>query len=196
MINDAIRVIRKFVCAIDDLAIPYYIGGSIASIVYGKARTTRDVDFVLTVRDADAQRLVERLDSEFHIDLVAVQRSISTGDCFNALELEAIFQADVFTPRPTPWIEEQFARRQLHRLGAGNQFVEVYLCSPEDVILNKLEWFRLGNEVSRLQWEDAVGVLTVQTQRLDNGYLDRWAEQLKLQELLSLARASVGDNLI
>jgi hypothetical protein len=185
MINDAIRVIRKFVTAMDELGIPYYIGGSIASIVYGKARTTRDVDFVLTVREEDAQRLVHRLGPEFHIDLVAVERSISTGDCFNALELEAIFQADVFTPHRSPWIDEQFARRQKHQLGS----VGAYLCSPEDVILNKLEWFRLGNEVSRLQWEDAVGVLTVQKNRLDEDYLDTWADQLGLSDLLSRARS-------
>lgn len=184
MVNDAIEAIRKFVDAIQELGIPYYIGGSMASIVYGKARTTRDVDFVLTVNQEDAIRLVSRLQANFHIDLVAVNRAIEAGDCFNALDLETIFQADVFTPHPSPWIKEQFARRQIHLLGAGQESVEAYLCSPEDVILNKLQWFGLGNEASRLQWEDAVGVLEVQ-QALDRGYLEKWARDLGLSGLLT-----------
>ena len=33
------------------------------------------------------------------------------------------------------------------------------LASAEDVVLSKLEWFRLGNEVSQSQWRDVIGVL-------------------------------------
>lgn len=192
MVNDATRAIRMFVDALDDLGFEYYIGGSMASIVYGKARTTRDVDFVLTVRPGDAERLVKRIAKDFHVDQVAVDRSIAEGDCFNALDLQNIFQVDVFTPLASPWIEEQFSRRRRQVLGGGGDAVEAYLCSPEDVVLNKLHWFRIGNEVSRLQWEDAVGVLVVQQGRLDETYLTRWAASLGLTDLLS--RAAIAAN--
>ena len=186
--DDAVGAIRRFVGVLQKLGIDYYIGGSIASIVYGKARTTRDVDFVLTIRPEDAPILVESLQGEFYVDRVAVERSIADRECFNALDLQTIFQVDVFTPDRSPWIEEQFRRRTMHILGVRDESVAVYLCSAEDVILNKLEWFRLGNEVSRLQWDDALGVLAVQRGRLDDAYLDSWATQLGLAQLLSRAR--------
>lgn len=192
MLNDAILAIRKFVDALAEAEIPYYIGGSIASIVYGKARTTRDVDFVLNVRNEDVSLLVQRLESRFFFDLVAVRRAVAEGDCFNALDLETIFQADVFTPLSSPWIDAQFARRQRHRLGGMNDGIDVYLGSPEDVVLNKLYWFRLGNEASTLQWGDAIGILEVQGSRLDINYLDEWADRLELTQVLSRAVLAAG----
>jgi hypothetical protein len=191
MLPDAIQTIRRFVTVLDDLSIDYYIGGSMASIAYGKARATRDVDFVLTVMQEDGRRLVERLRPRFYIDETAVERAISTGDCFNALDLDTVFQADVFTPLATPWIREQFERRRLGLLGSEESGVQVYLCSAEDVVLNKLEWFRLGNEVSEVQWQDALGVLAVQGSMLDRVYMNKWADELSLTELLSRAYASL-----
>jgi hypothetical protein len=187
-LEDAMDAIRKFIAAIEMLGIDYYIGGSIASIVYGMARTTRDVDLILTVRPENVPLLVQGLESEFYVDRLAAERSIANGDYFNVLDLRTIFQVDVFTPKHSPWIEEQFRRRTIQVLGVGKASISAYLCSPEDVVLNKLEWFRLGNEVSQLQWEDAIGVLAVQRNRLDDAYLDSWATKLGLFELLSRAR--------
>ena len=187
--NEAILAIRRFIPVLDELEIDYYIGGSIASIVYGRARTTRDVDFVITIDPSMTENFVERLQQQFYADIVAAARSVSTGECFNVLDLETIFQVDVFTPFDSPWNASQMARRQIHQLGFGGDSVEVFLASPEDVLLHKLLWYRLGNEVSRLQWEDALGVLEVQGKRLDDEYLDRWAPALDLRDLLDRARS-------
>ena len=53
--------------------------------------------------------------------------------------------------------------------------------------LSKLEWFRLGDEVSRRQWDDVVGVLRVQHNALDRGYLLEWARQLGIADLVEKA---------
>lgn len=187
MLNDALITIRKFVRAIEDLQIDYYIGGSIASIVYGFARTTRDVDVILTLSSPEVAGFVQRVERDFYVDAAAVERGVSTGTCFNAIDSETIFQVDVFTPLTNDWIRSQFIRRQLHQIGIGNEPLNVFLVSPEDVILNKLNWFRLGNEISRLQWEDAVGVISVQRGVLDEAYLAEWANRLELENLLAQA---------
>jgi len=64
-----------------------------------------------------------------------------------------------------------------------------YFATPEDIILSKLEWYRMGGEVSVRQWNDAVGVLKVQGERLDRDYLSRWASELAVEDLLDRARA-------
>ena len=57
----------------------------------------------------------------------------------------------------------------------------------EDIILAKLEWYRLGNEISDRQWRDILGILKVQAGRLDLDYLRKWAVELKVADLLQRA---------
>ena len=61
----------------------------------------------------------------------------------------------------------------------------VYVKSPEDTILRKLLWYRMGGEVSDRQWSDILGVLQVQGGRLDREYLAKWAAQLRVDDLLA-----------
>lgn len=62
------------------------------------------------------------------------------------------------------------------------------LASAEDIILHKLLWFRMGGGASERQWLDVINVLKVQAGRLDEDYLDRWANDLDLVPLLCEAR--------
>ncbi|MBC8508691.1 MAG: hypothetical protein H8D34_27855, partial [Chloroflexi bacterium] len=62
-----------------------------------------------------------------------------------------------------------------------------YVASPEDNILAKLEWYRLGGEVSDRQWQDILSVLKIQGERIDRTYLQHWAEQLMVSNLLQRA---------
>jgi uncharacterized protein YqgV (UPF0045/DUF77 family) len=56
------------------------------------------------------------------------------------------------------------------------------VCTPEDIILAKLEWFRMGGEVSERQWRDVLGVIKVQAEGLDEDYLRRWSRVLRVDE--------------
>ena len=67
--------------------------------------------------------------------------------------------------------------------------IELPVCSPEDTILAKLVWFRKGGEMSDRQWHDTLGVIQVQGDRLDMTYLDRWAAELGVTDLLKRALA-------
>jgi len=51
----------------------------------------------------------------------------------------------------------------------------IYVISPEDIILSKLEWYRMGGEVSDSQWRDVLGVLKTKAGQLDLEYMRRWA---------------------
>ncbi len=63
--------------------------------------------------------------------------------------------------------------------------------TAEDSVLLKLEWFRLGGEVSDKQWGDVLGVMKTQTDRLDAAYLDKWAPEIGVKDLLDRARTQV-----
>jgi hypothetical protein len=51
-------------------------------------------------------------------------------------------------------------------------------------MLHKLEWFRLGGEVSERQWGDVLGLLRVQAKTLNRAYLLHWAKEIVVEDLL------------
>ena len=66
------------------------------------------------------------------------------------------------------------------------------MLSPEDTILLKLDWYRQGGESSERQWLDILGVFRVQAERLDGAYLDHWAAELGVGDLLADARRAAS----
>jgi hypothetical protein len=104
---------------------------------------------------------------------------------FNLIHLTTIFKVDIFIAGDEPFTQQQLARRQLRVLEPPNQ--NAYVASPEDVILAKLNWYRLGGGVSERQWHDIQGVLDVQGDQLDHTYMHQWAALLELTDLLHRA---------
>jgi len=57
--------------------------------------------------------------------------------------------------------------------------------SSEDKVLSKLEWYRMGGEMSDRPWRDApVAVLKTRAGELDLEYFQKWADKLKVRDLL------------
>ena len=77
--------------------------------------------------------------------------------------------------------------RRIRRTIWADPEYAVYLASVEDNLLAKLEWYRLGNEVSDRQWRDILGVIKTQGERLDFAYLRQWAAVLNVIDLLEKA---------
>ena len=50
----------------------------------------------------------------------------------------------------------------------------------------------MGGKLSKQQWNDVLGVLKVQEDSLDTEYLQRWAAELKLTDLLEQAYRDAG----
>jgi hypothetical protein len=137
---DLLRAVNPVVQVFDELAIPYYISGSIASSVYGLARSTIDV-FALI---------------------------------------------DELYPRTA------MDRRHRDTLSEEQTATGVYFCSAEDIIIHKLQWHEAGGRVSEHQWLDVLGVIKVQADSLDKGYLQHWSQDLGIFELLERAFAEAG----
>jgi len=83
--------------------------------------------------------------------------------------------------------------RRRHIRVADDPPTMLWITSPEDVVLRKLDWFRLGGEASDRQWRDIAGVLKVQRDALDQTYLTATAAEVGLTSLLARAVAAARE---
>lgn len=180
-------LLREIAALLDELSLPWCLGGSLASALYGEPRATRDIDLIVVLNNADAARLANRLVPRFYVSSDAMREAIASSRSFNIVDPDSGFKIDVFVRGSTPFDREEFARRTMLEVDSESG-LRIPVKTPEDSILRKLLWYRDGGAVSEQQWRDVVGLLAANAGGLDLAYIDRWARILDLEELL--ARAS------
>jgi hypothetical protein len=186
MQNEPVEVTLKVTGVLESLGVPYFIGGSLASTLYGMVRTTQDSDIVAEMRLEHLAPFVAALQDEFFVDDEMIVEAIRRHSSFNIIHRETMFKVDVFIPRPRPFLQAQLSRAQRQTFTFETE-VSTKFASPEDTILSKLEWYRMGGEVSDRQWRDILGVLKTQAGELELDYLRKWAAELKVGDLLERA---------
>lgn len=191
MIPDPIRVTIRVAEILEGLGVPYLVGGSIASSIFGEPRSTDDVDIVADLRPEHVQPFVSAMAGEFYIDEGAVRQAVQDRASFNVIHLEAIQKVDIFVLSNHPLNREEM-RRRCQVVVTPDPEQSLYLATAEDIVLQKLEWYRLGGGVSDRQWRDLLGVLKVQAERLDHAYLRHWADALGIADLLKQALREAG----
>jgi len=157
---------------LNKLAFPYYLTGSMAGNYWGIPRTTHDIDFVIALVAANVDRIVAAFSDVFHIDERAVRAAFDPPHQFNAIDTRSSLKIDFWLAQQTPFENSMFERR-MHTTLFGS---EVWLASPEDVILHKLYWNKITP--SERQLGDAAGIVAVQGEHLDRTYLLRWSDSL------------------
>ena len=186
MLLEPIVVTVKVTSVLEKLEIPYFIGGSLASTLYGMVRTTQDSDIVAAMNASHIPPFVAALEGEFYVDEEMIAEAVSHQSSFNIIHRESVFKVDVFVPRDRLFIREQFSRARVETLSTDPE-IRAVVSTAEDTLLAKLEWYRLGGEISERQWRDVLGVLKIQAGALDLDYLHRMARELKVDDLLDRA---------
>ncbi len=178
--SDELEVLKLVATRLDAAGIAYMVTGSMAMNYYAQPRMTRDVDIVVELAPADAERIAQ-LFSDFYCDLDAVRDAIARQLMFNVIHSDLAVKVDFIVRKTTPYRNAEFIRRRETTV-AG---VRLWLVSPEDLLLSKLVWAKDSH--SELQLGD-VRNLIASVATIDWPYVDRWAAELSVAALLDEVR--------
>jgi len=169
--------LKDIVSALEQAGISYMVSGSISSTFYGRPRSTQDIDIIIEARSENLLELVKILqDKKYYADEEAAAEALSHTTLFNVFDASSGYKADLIIRKDRPYSLEEFKRRKIvNMLG-----LSLYLVTPEDAILSKLEWTKKGQ--SERHFTDALGVAIVQGERLDWEYMQTWTRTLGLDE--------------
>ncbi len=187
---EPIAVTLAVVRVLEKLGIRYLVGGSLASSLHGIPRSTQDLDLLVELPGKLVAALVAELECDFYVDRDMIEDAVRRRASFNVIDLKTMFKVDVFVSDHRPLLVEEMARRQT--IGLGEPPEPVQVCSAEDIILQKLDWYEKGNRIADRQWNDLVGVFKVRGAALDLAYLRRWSNELGLESLLDRALQDAG----
>ena len=173
---------------LEQLRVPYVVGGSFASSLHGEPRSTNDVDVVADLDEAAASLFIASLGDAFYGDAAAATDAVRAGGSFNVVHIASAVKVDIFVAATDPFDQERLRRRERVTVNTHDTQAALYVDTAEDVILRKLEWYRRGGETSERQWRDILAVLRVQ-RALDDVHLRTWALRLGVADLLVRARS-------
>jgi len=188
MTKGPLELVGQVAAILDELGITYALGGSVASSFVGEPRSTVDVDIAIRVEPTSAAALLERAQAEFYVPLESARHAIESNSSFNLIDATHGLKVDFFVLGDGLLDRMQIARRVTVSIpGVAHG---IWITSPEDQVLRKLDWYRRTGQESDRQWRDVVGILRVHGGRLDGQYLRDIARAVGMGDLLDDAMAA------
>lgn len=179
---DSFELLLHAANAMQQMGVRYLVTGSMATISYGEARFTNDVDIVAEFQVKHIPDLLNAFpEPDFYRSESAIKDAIETQFQFNVIHPASGLKIDFMVPSNDPFNQSRLARGTLIQLDEQGRVAR--FASPEDVILKKLQYYREGGSDKHLR--DIRGVLLVQGEAIDHDYLTKWAKTLGVTEQLN-----------
>ena len=181
------EVLCRVTNALEAAEIQYMLVGSVAATYYGYFRNTADIDIVIEAQPQQLQKLVSELSKkDYYAQINDALAAWKQRDMFNVIDTSAGWKVDFIFLKPRAYGREQFRRRKRSVF----EGLSLFFASPEDIILSKLEWAKMGE--SARQVEDVARLLQKTTHPLDQGYIENWADELGVTAQWRAARQQAG----
>lgn len=161
-------VFKKVINLLNKHNIPYMLTGGLAVTVWGRARSTLDIDIVLDIKKNDVAKLASAFKNKnFYIDEEAIKMALDKNLSFNAIDFKTNTTIDCYLVGDNEYEEKRFQRKIIKNIVG----IKVNIVSPEDLILIKLLWYKDSNSTRHL--EDAESILKITD--VDLKYIKEWA---------------------
>ncbi len=172
--SELASALRPVVAFLESSKTRFFVGGSVASSYHGASRSTLDVDLTAQLSEASVPDLCAALSGEYYLNEQSIRSAIRRNSCFNLIHLETSFKVDIFVSDSSPYSNLSQERAVIGEVGNDPPLL-VRMASVEDIIVIKLDWYRLGGETSERQWNDLLSVAKLNAKLLDLEYLRTWA---------------------
>lgn len=151
--------------------IPYFVTGSVASIVYGDPRLTHDIDLVINLENVDLNLFIKSFPSDqFYCppeEVIKTELNRNTRGHFNLIHHETGFKADIYLTGSEDL--QHWALNNSKEISFAGGIIRV--APPEYVIIKKLEFYKEGNAQKHLS--DIKAILTNSSDLIDFVLLDK-----------------------
>jgi hypothetical protein len=184
--DESLKAALAAAAELEKLGVRWFLGGSLASSIHGVPRATFDADIMADIRPQHVSVLIKNLGEAWYADENAIMEAIRERTSFNLIHLDTAMKVDVFVPKLRRFDASEFTRCRRIKI-LENPPIEASVCCAEDVVIAKLEWYRLGGGQSERQWGDILGVLRLNQGKLDEALLRANAEELGVTDLLERA---------
>jgi len=162
---------------LNKLGIVYMITGAYAVSFHGAPRATHDIDIKIALQTKDIDSIYENFKKDFYVDKDMIKEAIENKRMFNIIHLDTNIKVDFWISKDTAFDRLRMERRTKEFfLGEA-----VYVASPEDTILVKLEWFKMSE--SEKHFRDALSILKVSKKNLDYNYIEQWVKELNVSDV-------------
>lgn len=164
--------------------VEYLIGGAIAEWAWGEPRATQDLDIVIDLPIKTVGRLsreLEKRDMLVPTDIILDAMMEDRADIpLNAIHMYSGLKADLYLMRDDDELRRSaFQRRIL--VDYGPPIGEVFVHSPEDLILYKLMYLGLSGQPKHAR--DIGAILKAKQDQLDYEYIEGWVNRLGLSSV-------------
>lgn len=173
---DLVSLLKLVTDRLEKAEIPYMLTGGVAVSYWGFPRTTHDIDIVIEAEKKDKEKIVALFEKDFYISPEATADAIETRFTFNVIHLKSGTKVDFWLLKDEPFGITEFKRRLRRRISGK----EIFIISPEDLILSKLLGYKETQSSRRL--EDAESIL--KSSKVDLEYIKNWAERQSTTKIL------------
>jgi hypothetical protein len=193
---DLVTVMNPAIAVLEQLAIPYYLAGSVASSLHGMQQVAQDVDLVADLHDQHLDTLIPLLQRAYVVDEQMIHEAMVQRTSFAAIHLASLMRVDVILPKPRPFDEQM--RQLLVRDTLDEASPPYPLASAYEMIVFKLDRYyrdeqsRTDGMVDDAEWNDILGMLKVRGPNLDLTVLERWAKTLNMTDAFVRALVDAG----
>ena len=178
-------VVRSVLDALNELAAPYMVVGSVATNFYCIPRSTQDADIVVPPRLTDvARQLAQRLETlRFDPQLAFESVTATTKALLHTSDHD--FHIELFELGDDEHDQQRFARRiRIETLGT-----RAWIATLEDMIVTKLRWARHAGREQDVA--DVRNLISVQKDSIDWPYVESWCDRHSTRGLLEKLREQV-----
>lgn len=178
---DIVEFLKLMLSALEASGIEYMIGGAIAEWAWGEPRATQDLDLVVNIPFNAVVRFSDELrarDMLVPADIILDALIENRADIpINAIHMYSGLKADLYPIRPGDELRQEAFRRRLN-VDYGPPIGNVFVHSPEDLIIYKLLYFSLSQQSKHVR--DITAILQARKGRLDLDHIEKWVERMGL----------------